>query len=86
MAKYKKWKKSHYSKPKQSRKMTEFEKFSLIVAAIVFVISLIYFVIVGFLHNCVFHWPIRWDISACWHDQIAPAQQKAAQTAEPFIQ
>jgi len=85
MAKY--WhKKKHYYKPKQPRKLTEFEKFSLVVAAVVFVIALIYFTVAGFLRNCVFHWPVQWDVSACWHEQIAPAQQKAAQAAEPFIQ
>jgi hypothetical protein len=65
--------------------MSEFEKFCWVVFIVILIISFIYFVIAGFITNCVFHWPIRWDVGTCWHEQIMPAQQKAAQTAEPFM-
>jgi len=30
-----------------------------------------------FFANCIFEWPIRWDVSTCWEEQKAPAKQKA---------
>jgi hypothetical protein len=81
-------KKYRYHKAYQSRqprKLTDFEKFSLVVAGIVFIISFSYVMIAGFLSNCVFHWPIQWNVDACWHEQIAPAQNKAVQAASNFV-
>jgi len=53
----------------------------LFVFAIVFIISFVHNLFV----NCIFHWPIRWDFGTCWHEQIAPAKQKAAESASNFI-
>lgn len=65
--------------------MTEREKFMLALACIAFVVCFAVYFVYGFFINCVFHWPIRWDVDTCSHEQMAPAQYKAVQAASNFV-
>lgn len=40
--------------------------------------------IYSFFANCIFEWPVRWDIGTCWDEQKAPAKQKAVEEAIKF--
>jgi hypothetical protein len=82
MAKWKKHKKYHYHR---ERPLTRQEKIMLAVAGVVFVMVFLVSFTYRFLGNCIFHWPIRWDTGACWNEQIAPAQYKAAESASNFL-
>ncbi len=64
--------------------MSKEDRIKWIVASVVFVLAFVVYFVYGFFHNCVFHWPIRRDVSTCWHEQIAPAQHKAAESASQF--
>jgi flagellar basal body-associated protein FliL len=55
------------------------------IAAVIFTLGVAIYFSWFFVHNCIFHWPIRWDIGKCWQEQILPAQQKAGETASPFV-
>lgn len=68
-----------------TRGMTKNEKFKWKLFFIVCVVLFIFYFIHGFLSNCVFKWPIRWDVATCWNEQIIPAKQKAAEKAVNFI-
>ncbi|MDP1760271.1 MAG: hypothetical protein Q8L01_02365 [Candidatus Woesebacteria bacterium] len=61
-----------------------FERFRWAVFIIACVILFYFYLIKGFISNCIFEWPIRWDITTCWNEQIIPAQQKAIETASPL--
>lgn len=65
--------------------MTDFEKFQWIFVAVIFLSTFIVVFIGGFVTNCIFHWPIRWDIAVCWNEQIQPAQQEAVEKASNFV-
>lgn len=81
MPKY--WKqKNHNHRPK---KLTGKEKFQLILVAVVFSIVFILYFVYSFFSNCIFRWPIRWDVKSCWNEQIDPASKKAAESAANFI-
>lgn len=69
---------------KKSDKL-EMEMFSWVLLAIIFVTSYVFFFIHGWLSNCVFEWPIRWDIKTCWNEQKAPATQKALNETAKFM-
>jgi hypothetical protein len=69
----------------RARKEAEQKKIMWLVACAVFGLCFIAYFIYGFSANCIFHWPIRWDIGACWHEQIQPAENKAAQSASNFV-
>ena len=69
----------------RSREKRDFEIFTWIFFLVILVVLFVYYFIAGFFGNCIFHWPPRWDIAACWHEQTVPAQQKAAKGAEPFF-
>lgn len=56
-----------------------------IVVSVVFIMTFIFYLAYNFLTNCIFERPIRWDIGTCWHEQIAPAKNKAAESAAKFI-
>ncbi len=79
---YRRYRKHYYHHPK---KITKEEIFQWGVVAVVFAFFFIFHFIGGFLSNCIFEWPIRWDVSTCWHEQIAPAKEKAAEKAANFI-
>jgi hypothetical protein len=75
------WKKRrYYSKP-----LTKQEKFAWVVAFAVFIISFFFYFTINFISNCVFEWPLRWDIKTCWKEQIEPSNQKASEKTAPFI-
>ena len=69
----------------RERKMTEQEKFQRILTAIVFVVVFIGAFIYFFASNCIFEWPIRWDIKTCWNEQIQPARNEAIDKAANFV-
>ena len=64
--------------------LTKKKLFQLILVAVVFVVVFLAVFIYRFFANCVFEWPIRWDVGTCWEEQKAPAKQKAAEEAIKF--
>jgi hypothetical protein len=74
-----KFRKRHSSSERRSIK-----DFQWLVAGAVFVVFFVGYFVWGFISNCIFEWPIRWDVGTCWREQVAPAQQKAIETAAPF--
>ncbi len=69
----------------RDKKMTEQEKFQWVLTAIVFVVVFIFVFVSRFFSHCIFEWPIRWDIGACWHEQIQPAKDAATEKAANFV-
>ena len=67
------------------KKMTKLEKFQWLLTAVIFGIVFVVYFSYRFATNCIFEWPIRWDVRACWHEQIAPAKEKAAEQAANFV-
>lgn len=65
--------------------MSEEEKIGWIITAVVFAVCFVAYFIYGFFTHCVFEWPIRWDVGACLHEQVQPAQQNAAEKAANFV-
>ena len=72
MGKYKK-----YSRYKRSKNLTPEEKFQWALAIAIFIIAFIFYFVINYFSNCIFEWPIRWDVKTCWHEQINPAKNKA---------
>ncbi len=70
---------------KSSKKMTEFEKFQWAIFFIVLIGGFLFYFVLGWITNCVFEWPIRWDVTNCWNEQINPAKEKASEKAVNFI-
>ncbi|MBP6858853.1 MAG: hypothetical protein KBC33_03435 [Candidatus Pacebacteria bacterium] len=35
--------------------------------------------------NCILEWPVRWDISVCWHEQVQPSKNEAIEKASMFL-
>lgn len=70
---------------RREKQMTEFEKFQWVLTAIVFVVVFIGVFIYLFTTKCIFEWPIRWDIKACWHEQVQPAKDEAIDKAANFV-
>ncbi len=68
-----------------SKKITEFEKFQWIAFFIICAVLFGFYLIKGFISNCIFEWPIRWDVGTCWNEQINPAKDKAAGKAINFM-
>ena len=64
---------------------SEQEKFQWVLTAIVFVVVFIGAFIYFFASNCIFEWPIRWDIKTCWSEQIQPAKNEAIEKAANFM-
>ena len=73
-----------YHRKKSSSKEKE-ENFQLIFVMVVFVICFVFYFTRGFLSNCVFKWPIRWDVPTCWNEQISPAKKQATEKAANFV-
>jgi len=69
----------------REKKMTEFEKFQWVLTAIVFVVVFICVFAYRFTTNCIFEWPIRWDVGVCWHEQVGPAKDAATEKAANFV-
>ena len=74
-----------YHRRRREKPMSKEEKVAWIITCVVFVVCFVAYFIYGFFSNCIFHWPIRWDIGTCWHEQIQPAQNKAAESASNFM-
>lgn len=72
---------SGYSRNRISKR----EREMLIFASVVFVITFAVCFVYNFISNCIFEWPIRWDIGTCWNEQIQPSKQKASEAVINFI-
>jgi len=69
----------------QDKKMSRQEKFQWILTSIVFSVAFISIFAYRFMTNCIFEWPIRWDIGVCWCEQVEPAKNAAAERAVNFV-
>jgi hypothetical protein len=78
---YKKHGHHRNSAPKITKK--DIKKWTVI--AIVFTVLYIFYRISGFFSNCIFEWPIRWDVNTCWQEQHEPAKQKASEVTAQLI-
>ncbi|OGI98624.1 hypothetical protein A3H53_01245 [Candidatus Nomurabacteria bacterium RIFCSPLOWO2_02_FULL_40_10] len=67
------------------RRFISFKEFQWIVFFTILILAFIYFFVLGFIKNCVFGWPIRWDARTCWNEQIKPASEKSAEKAVDFF-
>lgn len=74
-----------YRKNDFNRKLTKKEKDRYTVAVVVFVAVFVGVLTYNFFSNCVFEWPIRWDVGTCFNEQIKPAKDNAAEKAAQFI-
>lgn len=81
MARYRRYKR-RYRRP---QKMSKEEEFQWIVATVVFVVAFVVYFTFGFISNCIWEWPPRWDVGTCWNEQIDPAKDKASEKATPFV-
>lgn len=70
---------------RRPRKLSEFEKFQWAVFLTACVVFFIWYYILGFFQNCIFEWPVRWDVKTCWNEQYEPARDKAAEKAINFM-
>ena len=68
----------------RSRGLSKEEKIGWAIASFVFVVVFVAYFIYSFFANCIFEWPIRWDVGTCWDEQKAPAKQKAVEEAIKF--
>jgi hypothetical protein len=69
----------------RARRMSKKEMVGWAIAAFVFIVSYVVYFSFSFVSNCIFEWPIRWDIKTCWHEQVGPAKEKASEAAANFI-
>lgn len=68
-----------------SRKSKGFDVFAWsLFLGVVATWFVIYFFI-GFVQNCIWTWPPRFDVGQCWNEQVDPAQQKALEKGEPLF-
>jgi hypothetical protein len=65
-------------------RFTKQEK-NMLLAAIILVTSFIAYFTLNFVKNCIFEWPIRWDVKTCWNEQKDPSWNKALETTSNFI-
>lgn len=82
MGKYKRNRRKNLS---HSRKVSEEDKLYLMIVVIVFVVCFIFYLLSSFISNCIFEWPLRWDVGTCWNEQINPAKEKAVEKAIQFV-
>lgn len=52
-----------------------------VVFFVIFVISMIW----NFTANCVFEWPLRFDVATCWDEQKPDAKEDATDAASNFM-
>jgi len=81
MARYRRYRKYYH----RSEKISEFEKFQWIVVVVVFVTVFMVTFVWRFTTNCIFEWPIRWDVGTCWTEQEASSKEEAIEKAVNFI-
>lgn len=55
--------------------------FQVFLTVFVLLFGTVMYFSIYFVRNCIFHWPIRWDIGTCWNEQIQPAQDSAVKDA-----
>ena len=82
MGKYKKHRRRNTSR---SQKITKEDKLHLMIIGIVFVVCFVFYLMSSFVSNCIFEWPLRWDIGTCWNEQVGPAKEKAVEKAIQFV-
>lgn len=82
MVKYKKHRRRNTSR---SQKITKEDKLHLMIIGIVFVVCFVFYLMSSFVSNCIFEWPLRWDIGTCWNEQVGPAKEKAVEKAIQFV-
>lgn len=51
---------------------------------IIFIIGVIVLTPWYFIKNCIFEFPIRWDVGTCWHEQVETAKKDASEYAVKF--
>lgn len=74
-----------HRKRKNPQGITKEDKEKWAVVSVVFAVVYIFNLITGFFSNCVFEWPIRWDVNTCWQEQHEPAKHKASEIAAQLI-
>jgi hypothetical protein len=72
------------ARQKSGKKETEWLVL-MAIASVVFIVWYAIYTVFGFLTNCIFEWPVRWDVGTCWNEQIQPAKEKAIEKAANFI-
>jgi len=81
MSRYWKYNRNNY----RSKKLSKKEEFQWLVVAIVFTVCFVFYFTTSYFSNCIFEWPIRWDVKTCWNEQIPPAKERAIEKATNFI-
>lgn len=81
MRKYKKYRRNI----SRSQKITKEDKLHLMIIGIVFVVCFVFYLMSSFVSNCIFEWPLRWDIGTCWNEQVGPAKEKAVEKTIQFV-
>lgn len=71
-------------KKRRNTKLTK-KEFQWLITITVFIIAFIFYFTKGYLSNCIFEWPPRWDVKVCFSEQINPAKDKAAEKAANFV-
>lgn len=82
MRKHKKYKRRNIPR---SQKITKEDKLHLMIVVVVFVVCFVFYLMSSFVSNCIFEWPLRWDIGTCWNEQVGPAKEKAVEKAIQFV-
>lgn len=80
MSRYRKHKR--YSYPKR---FTKEEKIKWIFLAVVFSAAFLFYVLKGFLFNCILEWPLIFDVITCWKEQIDPAVKDTSEKTVNFM-
>jgi len=80
MARYRRYRKRAY----RSKKASELERFQWMIVMIVFIIVFLTTFAWRFTTNCIFEWPIRWDVGVCWVEQLTPSKEEAIEKAVNF--
>lgn len=78
----------HWNHKKHSfsqNKLTKKEEFQWVLTVVVFVTFFIIYFTNNFFSNCIFEWPIRWNVKVCWNEQIPDAKERALEKAANFI-
>lgn len=75
----------HHKKYKSSKELTEKRIFGWIVTSVVFTACFVMYFAHHFVANCIFEWPIRWDVGVCWNEQVDSAVRGASEVAVHFV-
>ena len=77
--------KKHKYRHRKSKGMSKKEMVGWAIATFVFTVSFVSYFIYSFTSNCIFEWPIRWDVKSCWNEQVGPSREKASEATANFI-